>query len=76
MSICAMLIMGVLFFSETAAFVSTKIATSITLDENTQPQIRLNFNITLTDLQCDFVSLDVLIVDVCFGFLVCSRRIL
>lgn len=59
MSICAMLIMGVLFFSETAAFISTKIATSITLDENTQPQIRLNFNITLTDLPCDYVSVDV-----------------
>lgn len=59
MSITAMVIMGILFFSETAAFVSTKIATSITLDENTQPQIRLNFNITLTDLPCDYVTVDV-----------------
>jgi protein disulfide-isomerase-like protein len=59
MSICAMVIMGVLFFSETGAFLQTKIATSITLDENTQPQIRLNFNITLTDLPCDYVSVDV-----------------
>jgi protein disulfide-isomerase-like protein len=39
--------------------VSTNIATSIMLDENTQPQIRLNFNITLTDLPCDYVSVDV-----------------
>jgi len=59
MSICAMVVMGVLFFSETAAFASSRIATSITLDENTQPQIRLNFNITLLDLNCDYVSVDV-----------------
>mmetsp|Transcript_36329 Transcript_36329/g.75588 ORF Transcript_36329/g.75588 Transcript_36329/m.75588 type:complete len:489 (-) Transcript_36329:140-1606(-) len=59
MSICAMLVMGILFLSETAAFASTKIATSITLDENEEPQIRLNFNITLLDLHCDYVSVDV-----------------
>lgn len=59
MSVCALVVMGVLFLSETAAFARTGIATSITLDENTSPQIRLNFNITLTDLQCDYVSIDV-----------------
>ena len=59
MSICAMGVMAILFLSETAAFARTNIATSITLDENTQPQIRLNFNITMLDLHCDFVSVDV-----------------
>mmetsp|Transcript_11030 Transcript_11030/g.14536 ORF Transcript_11030/g.14536 Transcript_11030/m.14536 type:complete len:482 (+) Transcript_11030:149-1594(+) len=59
MSIAAMVVMAILFFSETAAFITTKIATSITLDENEEPQIRLNFNITLLDLHCDFVSVDV-----------------
>lgn len=54
-----MLVMGVLFLSETIAFASTRIATSITIDENTSPQIRLNFNITLLDLHCDYVSVDV-----------------
>jgi protein disulfide-isomerase-like protein len=49
--------MAVLFFSETMAFARTKIVTSITVDENTEPQIRLNFNITMLD--CDFVSVDV-----------------
>jgi hypothetical protein len=34
-------------------------ATSIALDENDQPQIRLNFNITLLDLHCDYISVDV-----------------
>ena len=54
-----MTVMAVLFFSETAAFAKSKIATSITLDENTQPQLRLNFNITMLDLNCDYVSVDV-----------------
>jgi len=59
MSLCAMGIMGILFLSETAAFARTSITTSITLDENTQPQLRLNFNITMLDLNCDYVSVDV-----------------
>jgi protein disulfide-isomerase-like protein len=52
-------IMAILFFSETAAFARTKIVTSIALDENTQPQLRLNFNITMIDVHCDYVSVDV-----------------
>ena len=59
MSACAMLVMGILFLSETIAFSSTNIVTSITVDENAEPQIRLNFNITLMDLHCDYVSVDV-----------------
>lgn len=59
MSICAIAVMGILFFSETLAFARSEMATSIALDENDQPQIRLNFNITLMDLHCDFVSVDV-----------------
>eukprot|EP00537_Pseudo-nitzschia_pungens_P002672 CAMPEP_0172359856 /NCGR_PEP_ID=MMETSP1060-20121228/3977_1 /TAXON_ID=37318 /ORGANISM="Pseudo-nitzschia pungens, Strain cf. cingulata" /LENGTH=482 /DNA_ID=CAMNT_0013081657 /DNA_START=661 /DNA_END=2109 /DNA_ORIENTATION=- len=59
MSIIALGIMGILFFSETAAFARTKIVTSITLDENTQPRLRLNFNITMLDVHCDYVTVDV-----------------
>lgn len=59
MSLCAMGVMGVLFFSETLAFARTALGTSIALDENDQPQIRLNFNMTLMDLHCDYVSVDV-----------------
>ncbi|KAL3775734.1 hypothetical protein ACHAW5_005889 [Stephanodiscus triporus] len=59
MSLCAIAVMGVLFLSETIAFARTAIETSIALDENDQPQIRLNFNITLMDLHCDYVSVDV-----------------
>lgn len=56
MSLCAIAVMGILFLSETIAFARTIMETSIALDENDQPQIRLNFNITLMDLHCDYVS--------------------
>eukprot|EP00586_Coscinodiscus_wailesii_P020088 CAMPEP_0172495084 /NCGR_PEP_ID=MMETSP1066-20121228/63660_1 /TAXON_ID=671091 /ORGANISM="Coscinodiscus wailesii, Strain CCMP2513" /LENGTH=434 /DNA_ID=CAMNT_0013266541 /DNA_START=301 /DNA_END=1605 /DNA_ORIENTATION=+ len=52
--------MTVLFISETLAFSFTSLKTSITLDDNTDPQIRINFNITLMDLHCDYISVDVL----------------
>lgn len=54
-----MMVMVVLFVSETLAFWSSNIATSITVDENADEQIRINFNITLLDLHCDYVSVDV-----------------
>ena len=59
MSVCAMLVMAILFLCETIAFTTVFTATSIALDENDQPQLRLNFNITLLDLHCDYVSVDV-----------------
>ena len=59
MSLCAIFVMTILFLSETWAFARTSLATSIGIDENDQPQIRLNFNITLLDLHCDYVSVDV-----------------
>lgn len=59
MSIAAIAVMGILFLSETAAFASSRIATSIAVDENTSPQIRLNFNITMLDVNCDYVNIDV-----------------
>lgn len=59
MSIVAMSIMAILFFSETAAFARSKIITNIVVDESSEAQLRLNFNITLLDLHCDYVSVDV-----------------
>jgi thiol-disulfide isomerase/thioredoxin len=59
MSICAVSMMSILFFSETWAFLSTRVATSIALDDNVAPQIQLNFNITMMDLQCDYIVVDV-----------------
>jgi hypothetical protein len=59
MSIAAISIMAILFFCETAAFARNRIVTSIAVDENAAQQVRLNFNITLMDLHCDYVSVDV-----------------
>lgn len=59
MSIAAMTIMLILFVCETAAFARNSIITSIAVDENADPQIHLNFSITMLDLQCDYVSVDV-----------------
>ena len=60
MSIIAMTLMGVLFISESLAFARNDVATSIALDANDQPQIRINFNITMLDLHCDYAVVDVL----------------
>lgn len=59
MSICAMTVMALLFSAETLAFARSRIITEIALDDNTDPQIQLNFNVTLYDLHCDYVSVDV-----------------
>lgn len=62
MSLVAMTVMGILFLCETFAFVKNNIVTSIVVDNNenlNEPQIRINFNITLLDLHCDYVQVDV-----------------
>jgi thiol-disulfide isomerase/thioredoxin len=60
MSIIAMALMGVLFISESLAFARTDLTTSITLDANYNHQLRINFNITMFDVHCDFLVVDVL----------------
>lgn len=59
MSLCAMLMMVILFFAETMAFARTRVATEIALDDNSDPQIQLNFNVSLFSLPCDYLSVDV-----------------
>jgi thiol-disulfide isomerase/thioredoxin len=59
MSVAAMLLMAVLFSAETFAFAKSQIVTEIALDDNTAPQIQLNFNVTIYALHCDYVSVDV-----------------
>ena len=59
MSVCAMILMAILFSAETFAFAKSNIFTEIALDDNTDPQIQLNFNVTLYALHCDYVSVDV-----------------
>jgi len=54
-----MVLMAILFSAETFAFAKSNIFTEIALDDNTDPQIQLNFNVTLYALHCDYVSVDV-----------------
>jgi hypothetical protein len=56
MSICAMVIMGVLFFSETAAFVSTQYCHQHHVGREHANRKFASLNITLTDLPCDYMS--------------------
>jgi len=52
--------MAVLFLSETIAFARSNITTEIALDDNSNQEIRINFNISFSDLQCEFLSVDIL----------------
>jgi len=60
MSVIAMALMGLLFVSESLAFARTEMATSIELDFNDNKHIRINFNVSMLDVHCDFVVVDVL----------------
>lgn len=59
MSVCALVVMIVLFLSETIAFSRTDIVTSIEIDRNSDYLLDLNFNITFHEMHCDFLSVDV-----------------
>ena len=59
LSVCAAIFMLVLFVVELVAFMSTSIDTSVILDTNADTQLRINFNITLMDLSCEFAAIDV-----------------
>ena len=54
--------MLVLFIVELWAFMATTTETSVILDTNSDTQLRINFNITLMDLSCDYASVDVYVV--------------
>lgn len=60
MSMLALFIMVTLFLAETLAFARTNFVTEIALDDNVNPQIKINFNLTFRELQCDYLSVDVL----------------
>jgi len=59
LSVCAGLFMLVLFLVELWAFMSTTIETGVMLDTNAETLLRINFNITMMELQCDFAAVDV-----------------
>ena len=56
MSIISLFSMVILFTCETYEFVQTKVTSNIEIDPNADKLIRVNFNVTLYDVQCDFVE--------------------
>ena len=59
MSVCASIFMLVLFFAELWAFLSATTTSSVVLDPNQERFVRINFNITVFDIPCEFAMLDV-----------------
>mmetsp|Transcript_18218 Transcript_18218/g.25874 ORF Transcript_18218/g.25874 Transcript_18218/m.25874 type:complete len:175 (+) Transcript_18218:76-600(+) len=62
LSTIAVLTMTILFLLETKAFFSSQLKTNLALDSNEDSQIRVNFNITMMDLKCDYATIDVVSV--------------
>mmetsp|Transcript_12503 Transcript_12503/g.26925 ORF Transcript_12503/g.26925 Transcript_12503/m.26925 type:complete len:532 (+) Transcript_12503:128-1723(+) len=62
LSTVAVFTMALLFFLETKAFFAVSLKTNLALDGNTDSQIRVNFNITMMDLKCEFATIDVVSV--------------
>lgn len=59
LSLCASLFMLVLFIAELWAFLSVSVVTDIVLDPNTDNLLRINFNITVLDVPCEYAVIDV-----------------
>mmetsp|Transcript_21024 Transcript_21024/g.66042 ORF Transcript_21024/g.66042 Transcript_21024/m.66042 type:complete len:463 (+) Transcript_21024:340-1728(+) len=59
LSVASGVFMVILFCVELWAFLSTTIETGVTLDTNSETLLRINFNITMMELQCDFAVVDV-----------------
>lgn len=62
LSYLSLVLMVVLFLWETRAFLATRIVADLQLDRSDDPRIRLNFNITMTDLECEWAVIDVVSV--------------
>lgn len=62
MSYGALFIMVTLFYLETFAFFSSRMVTDLALDSNKDPRLRVNFNITMMDLKCEYAVIDVVSV--------------
>lgn len=62
LSFAAAGVMVLLFLCETYAYWSSTLDTNLQLDVNDEPRVRLNFNITMMDLKCEFAVVDVVSV--------------
>jgi len=59
LSIFAIIFMSILFIVEFAAFMSYEIETQVMLDSSTDSQLKLNFNISMPQIPCDYAMIDV-----------------
>jgi thiol-disulfide isomerase/thioredoxin len=59
LSITGCVIMFILFILEFNAYLTVTYQTEIVMDEGLDEMLRINFNITVPDLRCEFASLDV-----------------
>lgn len=62
MSYMAVFIMGTLVLLETSSFLGSRWIVDLALDSNKDPRVRVNFNITMCDLKCEFAVVDVVSV--------------
>ncbi|CAN0056154.1 unnamed protein product, partial [Discosporangium mesarthrocarpum] len=60
MSGCALFFMVLLFLCELKAFLTPEMYSTVSIDTNKDSRLRINFNITMLDLPCDFASVDIL----------------
>lgn len=58
-SVCALLAMVVLFVAETRAFLEVTLVKELRIDDNKEKRLRVNFNISLYDLACEYAEVDV-----------------
>mmetsp|Transcript_40375 Transcript_40375/g.121661 ORF Transcript_40375/g.121661 Transcript_40375/m.121661 type:complete len:561 (-) Transcript_40375:397-2079(-) len=62
MSYLSLFVMGLLGYMETKAYLATTTVTDLALDTNKEPRVRVNFNVTMMDLRCDYATVDVVSV--------------
>mmetsp|Transcript_126125 Transcript_126125/g.315204 ORF Transcript_126125/g.315204 Transcript_126125/m.315204 type:complete len:469 (-) Transcript_126125:132-1538(-) len=56
MTVVAALICVVLFMCEATAFLTSKPSTRIVIDSNEDPSLRINFDVHMLDVACDYVT--------------------
>jgi protein disulfide-isomerase-like protein len=59
MSYCAAIFMFVLFIAELWGFLSMSIHTNVVIDNMNDQLLRINFNVTVLDMPCDYAVIDV-----------------
>ena len=59
LSICALIFILILFFAELLSFLTLSYETNVIIDRSYDTQLRINFNITVLDLPCEYAVIDV-----------------